>query len=82
MFFQRLTQQVFGIQKILQNRNYFVFEEVFLSIIVAIVWGGGGKEKKSFRKQFQNINLGSILYSQYSCALIQWHFVMSVMFLM
>lgn len=48
MFFQRLTQQVFGIQKILQNRNYFVFEEVFLSIIVAIVWGGGGEGKEKF----------------------------------
>lgn len=48
MFFQRLTQQVFGIQKILQNRNYFVFEEVFLSIIFAIVWGGGGEGKEKF----------------------------------
>lgn len=45
MFFQRLTQQVFGIQKILQNRNYFVFEEVFLSIIVAIVLGEKKKGK-------------------------------------
>lgn len=69
-----------NIQKIYNNRNNSVFEEVFFSIIVAIILRG--KKGKSFIEQFWNINLGSILYSQSSCALFQWQFVKSVMFLM
>lgn len=51
LFFQRLTQQVFGIQKFYTNRNDFVFEEVFFTIIAAIILGKK-KKRKSFRKQF------------------------------
>lgn len=45
LFFQRLTQQVFGIQKFYTNRNDFVFEEVFFTIIAAIILEKKKKDK-------------------------------------